>query len=242
MKKFKFLLFGIALTVVTMFSSCMDDNTTPNTSIAYVTVAGGYLGTEYLIQDIYGKRMIAPTASMVTYGLNAGDRAIIKFKLQDGFVASSTTADWQIDILECVKITSRNILEKPIAGSAGDTLQNDSIVSFYAPYAYYGFPQVWAYNGYVTTGLVFYGGKYGYVDLVKDRIAKDTLYLNVNLNADKGSNTGLNNYSFYMPERRVLLDGGILPKNDSIIVAVSAKVADGTSYKYESKYWKYKLN
>ena len=244
MKNFKFLLLGVALMVVTMFSSCLKSDDTPNNYMTYVTVGSGYLGTEYLIQDITGIKMVAPASSMLVYDLKVGDRALLTYKLQDGFTADINTKEYKIDVINCQKIPSRRILEKPVVGSAGDTLRNDSIASFYAAAYYWGFPEVWAYNGYVTTGIIFYAKSYGYVDLIKDNINKDTLFLKLNLNADRGSNQGGGNYSFYMPEKMELTSAGIQPKNDSIVVAVSAKVMDGYSSgtKKESRYWKYKLN
>lgn len=245
MKKFRFLLLSVALTLVTMLSSCLNNDMPSSPIITYVTVGSGYLGTTYLIQDITGVKMVDPSASLLAHDLKEGDRALLSYKLQEGFIPTASSKEYQIEIVKLEKINSKEILEKPVAGSAGDTLRNDSIAFFYAAAYSIGFPDaVWAYNGYVTTGILFSAKSYGYVDLVQEDIKKDTLFLRINLNADRGSATGGGNYSFYMPRRDDLENGGIQPQNDSIVVAVSAKVkvVGENSSKIESRYWKYKLD
>lgn len=231
MKNLKLLSLGVVLTiVVTMFSSCLEDNNSDRVIGPYMVTVESYLGSKILKADYLPDYTFVPTNPSV---LEDYKRAYVYFVVKDDVVFQKG-GRYEVEIYSSASsgVNVKNILNPPIPGSAGDTLRNDSVS---------GFALMSAYGDYVTTGTVMQGISRFYVNMVKEKIVKDTLFLQLNLNLTKGEKSMITYDSFIMPEGEELKEEGIQPQGDSIVVAVSAKVHSDGKTKVQTNYAKYKL-
>ncbi len=231
MKNLKLLsLSAVLAVVVTIFSSCLDDGNSDRLIGPYWVSVESSLGTKILKADYLPDYTFIPTNPSL---LADYERACVYFKVTDDVVFKKG-GKYNLEIYPygSFGINVRNILNAPLAGSTGDTLRNDSVRDF---------ALVSAYGDYVTTGAALKGISSYYVDMVKEKVANDTLYLRLNLNLKKGEKSTETYDSFIMPSGEVLRQEGIVPKGDSIVVAVSAKVYNGYKNEVKTNYSKYKL-
>jgi lipoprotein len=245
MKNFKLLSLGAVLAVVvTMFSSCLESDDYQQGGAFYFTVVDDYTTAsgKSLIQDFTGMKFI-PSASSVQAlgGLKGIERAALQYTFPKDTEVTENTKEVHVDLVagwNSFSIQTKDILSIPDAGEKGDTLRNDSVLSY---------DTMWAYGGYVNTSVTFDAANTGvYMDMIKQKVSADTLYLHLNLNAAQGSVRWSDKYtlrSFRMPPVYSLISDGIKTVSDSIVVAVSVKVKDESlrNNKLQYKYAKYKL-
>ncbi|MGN0035920.1 MAG: hypothetical protein ACI36X_01670 [Bacteroidaceae bacterium] len=223
------LLIGAGL------SSCLKGDEYKPRSYSYFTVRKTPTTSSgiVLIQDMTGYKFI-PSATSVKElgGLTNVERAFLEFTYQDGQSFTEGTTEFHIDLVNygnSFAIATKDFCQRL------DTLANDSLSEF---------PNIWAFGGYVNTVVGAYVSDRVYIDMVKERICGDTLYLHVNQNLDRSKK----NYtaykclnSFRLPEANELAAEGIQPVRDSIVIAVSGTVGvyNGTETRYQ--YTKYKF-
>lgn len=228
LKRFSFV--AILAVVVTMFSSCLGDNDDSEAIIGpYLLTVEDYLGTKIMKPDYLPDYTFVPSNPTA---LGNFKRAYLYLKVPAD-TDLKTGGRYDVTIYTGVGVTVKEILNMPEEGSVADTLKNESVSSF-------GLMSV--YNNYVTTAALLSGVSKYYVDMVKDKVANDTLYLNLNVNLEKGNYSDETYNSFVMPDSRTLKQEGITPLNDSIVVAVSAEVYSNHKKEKQTNYLKYKLN
>ncbi len=225
--------------VMVLFTSCLSSNEYKPVAYAFFTInrtttsASGIV----LVQDLTGHKFY-PSAKSVTDlgGLKGLERAFLEFTFQDGEKYVEGKTEFKIDLVNYGRsfgIQTKSLCTRP------DTLCNDSISKF---------SSMWADRGYVTTLADVYVSDRVFVDMTKEGIGNDTLYLKLNQNLLRSENNK-NGYkvdyaynSFRLPSSDDLRKEGIQTKEDSIVVAVSAKVAKNRSAQTEYLYCKYKLD
>lgn len=246
MKNYKLFTFGALLTLVLTLSSCFKEGEPQGaTGYDFMTV-NDLLGTKVLKPDYldYTFRVLNPEV------LRDMERALLYFSLPVGVNITEGIKTYDVTVNDGFGIVTKNILKEPVVEELADTLRNDSVNAF---------DQMWVRNGYVNTHVKF-RSKSGpidkedkdyrfYMDMVKEKVSNDTLYLRFNLNLPKKGGayewTGAATYhSFRIPSAPQLLHDGITPVGDSIVVAVSAKVKEEyeRDNKIVYKYSKYKLS
>lgn len=246
MKNYKLFSFGALLTLVLTLSSCFEEGEPQGARGSDFMTVNDILGTKILKPDGLGFTFMVKNPEV----LRDMERAYLVFSLPVGVNITEGVTKYDVTVNDGFGIVTKNILSEPIVNEPSDTLRNDSVSTF---------DEMWARNGYVNTHVKFLS-KYGqenkedqdfrfYMDMVKEKVSNDTLYLRFNLNLPKKGGAyewaGAATYhSFRMPSGPQLLHDGITPVGDSIVVAVSAKVKEeyerGNKIVY--KYSKYKLN
>lgn len=222
--------------VSVLFGSCLKGEEFKPVAYAFFTIQKTAYSPSgiVLIQDLTGTKFYPSAKSVEDIGgLNGLERAFLEFTFQEGEEYTEGKSEYKIDLVNYGRsfgISTKSLCVRP------DTLRNDSISEF---------TSVWADRGYVTTLANVYVSDRVYLDMTKERIGGDTLYLHMNQNlaAKKGYKVAYSYNSFRMPSADDLRNEGIQTKEDSIVVAVSAKI--GRQYekpKTEYKYCKYKLD
>lgn len=229
MKSLKsFSLAAMLAVAVTMFSSCLGEDESDAIIGPYLVTVDEYLGSKILKPDYFPDYTFIPSNPNT---LGSFKRAFLYFKIAND-VDMRNGGRYDVEIFTGTGIKVKDMLDIPVAGSAADTLKNDPVSNF---------ALLSVYDSYVTTSANLNSVSGYYADMVKEKIANDTLYLQLNLNLKEGSTTADIYDSFVMPDAHELRQGGIVPQNDSIVVAVSAKVKTNNKDEKKTNYLKYKL-
>ena len=232
----KSLCWAAVLAVVSvLFASCLDseENTPVFGSFFTVQKNNSYPSGYELIQDMSGDRYVPSLETIGIVRLDNVKRAFLVYSYQDDeSLNQGENGTYYIDL---VYSSSAFPIETKDLCTQADTLRNDSISSF---------SSIWAFGDYVTTAANYYVYRRTFIDMVKERVSNDTLYLRLNTNLYKndgylGIASSYN--SFRLPSAADLEAEGIRPVGDSIVIAVSAKVAKSYESKNEYRYCKYKL-
>lgn len=233
MKSFKFIIFCMALMLVSVLSSCINDNDGSTKPTYYTCVTLADNGTTLYTDD--GLKLIPSYASLSKLtGFSSLERAYIAYTLQDGQATGQNVTSYAVDVTAFSQIPTANLVSVTDDNvAANDTLKskNDPVVDF----------SFIATDKYVTVQSTFYyiKGKIPTINMWRDtRISSsDTLYLNLfydNRKTDAesfyGQSVSLLN-SFRMPHEIYSL----FPGKDSIVVALSGMVNDGYGYDNSSK-------
>lgn len=236
MKRLRFFLPAVLLSVVVLFSSCLEGETTVPVNYGYFTVKKSTLvpAGVVLVQDMSGFTFIPSAESVKALGgLGDVERAFLEYRFAEGQTVTENTREFYVELVNygnSFSIQTKDLSMRP------DTLRNDSISSF---------DQMWAYGGYVTTvSNVYYAYGRTYMDMVKERVGNDTLYLrlNQNLNLGQGEYYAVRRAfnSFRLPDAHELEAEEIRLVDDSVVVAVAADIARGMGHETVYQYMKYK--
>ena len=232
----KSLCWAAVLAVVSvLFASCLESEENTPVFGSFFTVqksASSASGYE-LIQDMSGDRYFPSLETIGIVRLDNVKRAFLVYSYQDD--ESLNQGENGIYYIDLVYSNSAFPIETKDLCTRQDTLRNDSISSF---------SSIWAYGDYVTTAANYYVYRRTFIDMVKEKVSNDTLYLRLNTNLYKsdgylGIASSYN--SFRLPEAADLEAEGIRPVGDSIVVAEAAKVAKNYQSETQYRYCKYKL-
>ena len=240
MKNFKTAFLLLTLMSVS-FTSCLDSDSDYQPSyVAFVTISESIYGGTQLKSD-FGNYSIQPTNTLASAGLEGAKRALINYYIPEGteITESTTSIPGQLFPGQCSPIPISRISTRP------DTCGTSKITKFRDfSTGYYSFPSMWAQSGYVNVSFQYSAASAAVIDMVQDSIKQDTLFLGLRVNIkNEGQSIGVPFVCFKLPEYYDLVNEGLLPKNDSIFVSVSAPVDNGSgSAKTEFVRWKTKAN
>jgi len=239
MKKLRVLSSLAALSIVLILTSCLgSDNDYKPQSLAYATVTGDRLTGFYLYAD--GGVILQPGSVPSPELLESYKRVYLAYTLQEGFQLPDTlkeTSIIKIDVLDWVPIDTKNVIDLYSNEVAIDSLtqKNDSI---------YSFDHLGAYKGYVTLDTKVYWDQKNrpYMNLAfdsKKNISNDTVYFTLYYNSKIATNgyaySSPSTNSFKLPD---YIYSDVVAKEDSIVLAVKARINDGSRWKEETKYQK----
>lgn len=240
MKKLRVLFSLAALSIVLILTSCLgSDNDYKPQSLAYATVTGDRFMGFNLYAD--GGVVLQPGSIPSPDLLENYKRVYLIYSLQEGFELPDTlkeTSIIKVDIIDWVPIDTKNVIDLYGNQTAIDTLTQkiDSI---------YSFDHLGAYKGYVTLDTKVYWDQKNrpYMNLAFDSkkdISNDTVYFTLYYNNKIATNgygiSAASTNSFKLPEEYIY--SNIEAKEDSIVLAVKARINDGSKWKEEVKYQK----